>query len=198
MSTLLLPLAAGAFIVATGVRCRRATMAWRSNQALFQQMITADPESYRGYWLSGINAKNNGRFDDGLELLDRAYRFYPRDRQLLTDYTEALLEGGRTARAAAVAQQLMTWPELRGAPNVVALYLNALGRAYGPDSVLRAGGRLFAQAPIATTALYMGLAHELRGERAQAGERYRTALRLAPSDTIVQQRLAAFERSSGR
>ena len=36
------------------------TAVWRSHASLFRQMIIADPEDYRGYWLFGMLERNSG------------------------------------------------------------------------------------------------------------------------------------------
>jgi len=121
--------------------------AWGTHEKLFHQMIVADPAGYRGYWLSGLYAQNNGKPDSALALYGEAYARYRRDRKFLIEYAELLLERGQTARAAEVAGALMSWPDLRRRPEAVSLYLTALGRAYGPDSVRVAQARLASNAP---------------------------------------------------
>jgi hypothetical protein len=177
-------------IVATGLKCLELTGAWQSNEAVFRQMVVADSASYRGYWKLAALEKSRNRMDESLALFDRAYRLYPRDRQLLADYTQVLLEQRQPVRAAAVARGLMAWPEVRRMPNIVALYLDALGQAYGADSVIRAGRALFAHDATPTAALFVGAAHESRGDPAAAEASYRAGLRIAPGDTALRRRLA--------
>lgn len=121
--------------------------AWGSHEKLFRQMIVADSAGYRGYWLLGLYSQNNGRPDSALAFYGDAYARYRRDRKFLVEYAQLLLERGQSARAAEVAGSLMTWPDLRRRPEAVELYLNALGRAYGPDSVRVAQARLATNVP---------------------------------------------------
>ncbi|HEX8944383.1 MAG TPA: hypothetical protein VF785_14700, partial [Gemmatimonadaceae bacterium] len=113
--------------------------AWRSHPALFHQMVAADSASYRGRWLLGLDARSRGDTTAALAWLGQAYALYPRDRQLVIDYSETLMQHGQPREAAAVARRLMDWPELRRTPEAVALYLNSVERGYGPDSAIAAG-----------------------------------------------------------
>jgi hypothetical protein len=123
-------------VIVLAQRTSRAVRPWRSHAALFQQMIVADSASYRGRWLLGLDARSRGDTATALEWLGQAYARYPRDRQLLIDYSETLMRHDQPRQAAAVARGLMDWPELRRRPEAVALYLNALARGYGTDSAL--------------------------------------------------------------
>ena len=181
-------------IVATGLRCIELSRVWQSNEAVFRQMVVADSLSYRGYWKLAALEKSRNRMAESLVLFDRAYRLYPRDRQLLADYAQLLLEQRQPVRAATVARGLMAWPDVRRMPNVVALYLDALGQAYGADSVIQAGRVLFADDRTPTAALFLGAAHEARGEPAAAEASYREGLRASPGDTALRRRLAVLGR----
>ena len=181
-----------AIIAATGARSLRATNVWSSNEAVFRQMIAVDPAGYRGYWKLAAYMKSRNRSDESLTLYERAYRLYPGDRQLAVDYAQALLDQHQASRAATIARALMQWPELRRNPGVVSLYLAALGQAFGADSVIHAGGALFADDRVAMAALFVGAAHESRGEMDAAEANYRAGLRIAPSDTALQRRLEAM------
>jgi hypothetical protein len=181
-----------AIVVATGAKSLRATAVWSSNEAVFRQMIAMDSAGYRGYWQLAGYMKGRNRFDESLSLYDRAYRLFPADRQLAVDFAQELLNQHQPVRAAAVARTVMQWPEVRRNPGVVSLYLAALGQAYGADSVIRAGGVLFATEGVPMAALFVGAAHESRGEVDAAEATYRAGLRVAPSDTGLQRRLAAI------
>jgi tetratricopeptide (TPR) repeat protein len=89
-------------------RSARWSEVWRNHDALFAQMIGADSAGYRGYWLSGLEARSVGRMDDAASLLGRAYAMYPHDKGLAIDYAETLLVVGRSReergeKAAAIA-----------------------------------------------------------------------------------------------
>ena len=119
-----------------------AVRPWRGHNALFHQMIAADSASYRGHWLLGLDARSRGDTTRALESLGEAYRLFPRDRQLLIDYSETLMQHGQPREAAAVARGLMAWPELRRRPEAVSLYLSAVERGYGRDSAMATGRQL--------------------------------------------------------
>lgn len=131
-------------IVVFAVRAARSSEVWRDHSRLFAQMIAADSAGHRGYWLSGLEARYRGRSDEAIAQLARAHALYPRDPALLIDYAETLSQAGETGRAASVAAELMTLPKLRGNPRAVTFYLDALEKAYGPDSVVSAVRRLMA------------------------------------------------------
>jgi hypothetical protein len=119
-----------------------AVRPWRGHNALFHQMIAADSASYRGHWLLGLDARSRGDTTGALESLGEAYRLFPRDRQLLIDYSETLMQHGQPREAAAVARGLMAWPELRRRPEAVSLYLSAVERGYGRDSAMATSRQL--------------------------------------------------------
>jgi len=174
----------------TGIRTAKFATVWRDHPTVFNQMVAADPAGYRGYWLLGMHQRGRGQPDSAITFLSRAYSMYPRDRQLLIDLSETLLERGDARRAASVAGGLMEWSSLRRQPEAVSLYLEAIGRAYGPDSVVAAGERLFAATPSATTALFLGAAQEAKGDRDAAIAAYRRGLQTAPTDSALRAKLA--------
>jgi hypothetical protein len=134
-------LVGGAALLVIGILARhtwREVRPWRSHEALFRQMVAADSASYRGRWLLGLDARSHGDTTVALAWLGEAYARYPRDRQLLIDYSETLMQHGQPREASAVARGLMAWPEMRRSPEAVALYLNAVERGYGADSALAA------------------------------------------------------------
>ncbi|MGH7678946.1 MAG: hypothetical protein ACRENU_10805 [Gemmatimonadaceae bacterium] len=89
----------GVVIGASWSRTARWTEVWRSHDALFSQMITADTAGYRGYWLSGLEARRLGESENALLLLARAHGLYPRDKGLVIDYAQTLLTVGRAREA---------------------------------------------------------------------------------------------------
>ncbi len=189
-ATVALALAVIAFAAA---RSARWTEVWRTHPSVYAQMIVADSANYRGYWFSAVYAGNNGRMDDALPLLARAYDLFPADRGLKLDYSDALLRQGMSRRAAVVALGLMDSPTFRARPRAVAVYLEALGRAFGPDSVVAAGRWIMARTPSSTAALYVGQAHQLRREWTEAARAYREGLRLSPTDSVLAVRLKTLE-----
>jgi hypothetical protein len=188
---------AASAVVATmlAIRTARASEVWRDHSSLFAQMIGSESGAYRGYWLLGLEDRRRGRRSNAIEMFDKAYTEYPGDPGLLMDFSITLYEEGDYRRAASVGAGLMQWPHLRDHPTWVSIYLDALGRAYGPDSVIAVGGRLMAEAPSPKTALFVGFAHETRGDLAGAVQNYRAGLRLSPSDSALRDRLAKTQRT---
>jgi len=181
-------------IVAFGaVRAARWSEAWRTHPSVYAQMIDADSANYRGYWFSAVYAGNNGRLDEALPLLSRAYELFPADRGLKLDFSDALLRQGMSRRAAAVASGLLDSPKFRARPRAVSVYLEGIGRAFGPDSVVTAGRWIMNQTPSATAALFVGQAHQLRREWSKAAEAYREGLRISPTDSVLKVRLKTLE-----
>ena len=118
---------------------------WESHDRLFSYLVMIEPNGYRGHWLHALAERNAGRLDASLEDFAHAFALYPRDRQLTIDYSNTLLVAGRAKEAAAVAAHLMEFADLRTNANAVGLYLDAVAKAYGPDSA-RARMRLLAPA----------------------------------------------------
>jgi tetratricopeptide (TPR) repeat protein len=164
-------------------------LVWRDHATLFKQMIASDNGRYRGYWLLALEARRNGRTDAALGLFARAYALYPRDPALVMDYTITLYEQRQFGRAVPLMRELMTSERARRDPYWPAMYLDILGRAFGPDSVIAAGDRLLAEAPTPRTALFVGYAHELRGDLTGATRIYQQGLELSPADTALAARL---------
>jgi hypothetical protein len=77
------------------------------------------------------------------------------------------------------------------------MYLDVLGRAFGTDSVIAAGQRLMAEAPTAKTALFVGYAHELRGDVGTATRIYQQGLAISPGDSALTTRLRHAEHDGG-
>ena len=158
-------------------------------------MIASDNGGYRGYWLSGLEARRNGRTDAAVALFGRAYSLYPRDPALLMDYTITLYEQHEYHRAVPLIRQLMTWERARRDPYWSAMYLDVLGRSFGTDSVIAAGDRLMAETPTPKAALFVGYAHELRGDLPGAARIYQQGLALSPRDSALSARLRESKRT---
>lgn len=176
-----------------GVLAQRATGAWRSHRAVIEQMIAADPGGYRGHYLLALDLRRGKAADSTAREFANAYRLYARDPQLNFDYARFLLEWQQPAEAALVTRALMDDSRMRNDADAIRIYLEARGRAYGADSVLVAASRLYRRRPDPTSALYLGLAHEARGERAAALLAYRDGLRIAPNDSTLVARTAELE-----
>jgi hypothetical protein len=177
------------------VKTREYTAVWKDQSTLFPYMITVDSAGYRGYQLLAMEMDRVGRTSGALRLYARAYALAPRDRIVAADYAAFLLEHHDAGRALAVAQRLIDdHPDLATNRRAVSLLLNATGAAYGADSVLASAMRLDGRAPSPTAALFIGLAHEARGDRSSARAIYSEALRRTPNDSSLAARLASLDR----
>lgn len=178
-----------ALTLVAAVRTRRFVEVWRDHRSLFAQIVAADSANYRGFWLSGLEARNSGSIPDALTLLGKAHAMYPSDRGLRIDYSETLLHAGRPTQAAEIAAGLLSSPKHRTRPYVVALYLEAVEQAFGADSVTAAATTLMRTAPSPTAALFLGRAYESRGMTDSAAAVYRRGLAMAPGDSALGLRL---------
>ena len=164
---------------------------WRDHPSLFGQIVRADSLNYRGYQLLAIDQENHDRFDEAARLYLRAFALLPYDRTLLTSYGEFLLQARRPRHALAIAQRLFraksVWTDARS----VTLLLNATSAAWGVDSVLAAAQRLDEQAPSARSALFVGMAYDVKGDSAAAQAAYRAGLRRSPEDSALMAHVSA-------
>ena len=186
--------AAVALLIAIGaVRAARWTEVWRSHESVHAQIIAADTANYRGFWYTAVYLGNNGRMEEAFPLVERAFRIYPHDPGLRLDYGDALLRRGAATQAVGTVRPLLALPDYNRRPRMIGVYLDALGRAYGADSVVAAANRLMTDTPSRTAAVFLGTAHEVRGNRPEALAAYRTGLRLAPGDTLLLSRIARLQ-----
>ena len=172
---------------------QRGSAVWRSHRALIDQMIAADPRGYRGHYLLALELRRGQSLDSIAREFATAYALYAQDPQLNYDYARFLLERHRPAEAVLVAEELMDNLRMRRDADAIAVYLETRGQAFGTDSVLSAASRLYRDGPHPTLALYLGLAHEARAERAAALAAYRAGLHLAPGDTVLAAHVASLQ-----
>jgi tetratricopeptide (TPR) repeat protein len=187
---------AAALILAGALRTVRWTEVWRSHESVHAQIIAADSTNYRGFWYTAVYLGNNGRMDAAFPLVERAFGMYSADEGLRLDYADALLRRGDARLAATTVRPLLESGDYSSHDRAVGVYLDALGRIHGPDSVISTARRLMIDAPSRTAALFLGTAYELRSDSAQALDAYRAGLRLVPADSLLRSRIARLE--SGR
>ncbi len=177
------------------VKSREYTTVWKDHSTLFPYMVTVDSASYRGYQLLAMEMDRVGRANGAQRLYAKAYALAPHDRIVAADYAAFLLQRHDARRALSVAQRLIDeHPDLATNRRAVSLLLNATGEAFGADSVLASATRLDARAPSPTAALFMGFAHEARGDRNGARAIYSEGLRRTPGDSSLAARLASLDR----
>jgi tetratricopeptide (TPR) repeat protein len=59
---------------------------WKSLASVWKSLHRDHPESYRAQWLNAVAMWNAGRFDLAERYFELAYRIWPRDSQLLTEW----------------------------------------------------------------------------------------------------------------
>ncbi len=177
------------------VQTRQYSRVWHDHHALFSRMVQVDSLDYRGYQLLAMEAKDERRYDESARLYTTAYALRPSDRTLAAEYAEYLLEMHRPRYAAAIGERLERHRAAWTDPQAVTLYLTATGQAWGADSVLQAAKRLNGRAPSAQTALFIGMALEVKGDFLAAREAYLDGLRYAPTDSALRARVAGHSNS---
>jgi Flp pilus assembly protein TadD len=109
----------------------------------------------------------------------------PTDRQIRFELGQALYTTGRYAEAVATLKPLISNADARSEREFIALYLDASGRAGGPDAVVRAATPLLRSETGAVAALFLGAALEQLGRRTEADSIYALALARSPGDSAL-------------
>jgi tetratricopeptide (TPR) repeat protein len=175
------------------VASTRYAVAWSSHRTLWERLVQASPNEYRGYQLLGIDARDRGDTTRALPLLARAFAMESRDRRGRFEYGQVLYATRRYAQAAEVLAPLLSSGDVRAEPQFVAMYLEAVGRSRGVEGVVREGTRLLRSESAAVAAVYVGAAHEQLGQLAAADSAYEIGLRAAPQDSVLRARRASVE-----
>ena len=132
-------------IVFFAARAARWSGVWRDHPTLYAQMIKADTAGYVGYWYTGMYVGPNVGMTEALRWLEQAYARYPHDRAMKLDYADALLQNGHAGRALPIVRELMAHEKYQRHRRAIEVYLEALGRTHGADSVTVAARRLNVQ-----------------------------------------------------
>jgi tetratricopeptide (TPR) repeat protein len=186
-------LAVALLVARNAVHTARYASVWTSHRTLWEQLVRASPDEYRGYELLGIDATARGDRVRAVTLLARAFTMEPRDRRLRFEYGQALYAAGRYADAASVLAPLLAASEVRRERDFVAMYLDAVGRSRGAEGVVAAGTPLLHGEAAGVAALFVGAAHEQLGGFVAADSAYALGMRAAPADTLLPARRAALE-----
>jgi len=181
-------------IVRDALASARYAVVWSSHRTLWEQLVEVSPNEPRGYQLLGIDAGQRGDTARALPLLARAFAMEPSARRTRFEYGQLLYATGRYPQAAHVLAPLIVNEDVRREPQFVAMYLDAVGRAGGPDAVIAEGRPLLRSESAATAALYVGAAHEQRGRLSAADSVYVAGLRAAPRDSLLLAARASVER----
>lgn len=170
----------------------RYSIAWTSHRALWSRLVEAEPGEHLGYKLLGMDARARGDSARAIRLLTRAMAMAPSDRQARFELGQALYAAARFGEASDAFEPLMHDADARSEPNLVALYLDAVGRSAGARAVTVSAAPLMRAPSARVAALYAGVAFEQLGERTAADSAYAAGLRAAPGDTALDARMTAL------
>jgi tetratricopeptide (TPR) repeat protein len=176
----------------------RYAVAWTSHRTLWARVVDSQPDEHLGYKLLGMDARVRGDTARALALLGRALAMAPSDRQIRFEYGQALYSAQRFRPAAQALAPLMRDTDAQAARELVALYLDAVGRSAGAAAVAREATPLLHGGAASTAALYLGIAQLQLGDRSAADSAFSVGLRRAPSDTALAARRDALRAAAGR
>lgn len=100
-------------LVLLGARTVIRNPVWHDDGSLMRSMVADTPENYRSQWAAASVALAQGDTAFSLDHWRLAYRLWPDDPQLDTDFGEVLLRMGRTDEAIPLLQRaarLHVWP----------------------------------------------------------------------------------------
>ena len=182
-----------ALVVARGaIVSAHYAVAWTSHRTLWERLAETQPNEHLSYKLLGMDARARGDTPRALALLERAFEMAPADRQIRFELGQAQYSAGRFGPAAFTLAPLLRDGDARAEPGFVALYLDAVGRASGPQAVVRAASPLLHSETAPVAALFLGVALEQLGQRAAAESAYVGGLRRSTADSALLARLAAL------
>jgi hypothetical protein len=170
-------------------------IAWTSHRSLWQRLAESQPSEHLSYKLLGMDARARGDTVRALELLEQAFAMAPADRQLRFEVGQALYSAGKFGAAANTLMPLLKDGDARSEPGFIALYLDAVGRAAGPEAVVRAASPLLHSETASVAALFLGVALEQLGRPAAADSAYIAGLKHSSADSALLARRAALHES---
>ncbi|MEO8337094.1 MAG: glycosyltransferase family 39 protein [bacterium] len=168
-------------------------IAWTSHRSLWLRLAESQPNEHLSYKLLGMDARARGDTVRALELLERAFAMAPKDRQLRFEVGQAQYSAHKFGAAASTLAPLLKDGDARGEPGFVALYLDAVGRAAGPEAVVRAASPLLHSETAPVAALFVGVAMEQLGRPSAADSAYALGLTHSPADSALLARRAALK-----
>jgi hypothetical protein len=168
-------------------------IAWTSHRSLWTRLAESQPNEHLSYKLLGMDARARGDTARALELLERAFEMAPTDRQIRFELGQAQYSAHKFGPAAFTLAPLLKDADARDEPGFVALYLDAVGRASGPEAVVRAATTLLHSETAPVAALFIGVAEEQMGHPAAADSAYVAGLKRSPRDSALLARRAALQ-----
>ena len=91
-------------IILLGVRTWVRNPVWDSTETVWASMLRDQPQSYRTQWLYAMQLWQQKRMGDAAARFEFAYRLYPRDGQMITEYANFLMDNGRFDQAVPLAE----------------------------------------------------------------------------------------------
>ena len=167
-------------------------IAWTSHRSLWTRLAESQPNEHLSYKLLGMDARARGDTARALELLERAYAMAPADRQIRFELGQAQYSARKFGPAAFTLAPLLKDGDARAEPGFIALYLDAVGRASGPEAVVRAASALMHSETASVAALFLGVALEQLGRPSAADSAYVAGLARHPGDSALVARRAAL------
>jgi tetratricopeptide (TPR) repeat protein len=172
----LLQLALAAVVLALGARTWIRNPDWASTSAVFTSIARDHPESYRAQWALAAQRQTAGdRFMAHMHF-EAAYRIYPYNSELLTEYANFLLIQKRYARAVELLETANRMhPRIMRTASMLAYAYLAAGRFTDALPVIHRVDQL--GAPKASTMPMWAYAYERLGWPNRAAGAWRVALR---------------------
>ncbi len=174
-----------------GVRTAIRNPDWDSLSSVWKSLNRDHPESYRAQWLNALSMWGQGRHDLAERYFQIAYRIWPRDSQLLTEWGNFYLGQGKWDQAIALLEQSrdMTPFVPRTQEYLAFAYLYA-GRH--EDALVTAqhaaqmpGGHRSISLPV------LAAAHEMLGQYDEAVEAWERVVRLKSADLWLNRAMLA-------
>ena len=174
--------AALALLVILAILTTKQVATWRDNESLYKQVLAVDPDNHLALSVLGALLTQQGRVDEGTELLDRAYRSSP---ALLAGVhlqagNQLALDGKREAALAYYRKALRFEPGNRDALTAVARLQGAAPGAGAAPSHSGTGLNVDAVEAEAASWFRSGNAYAGEGDCERAVDCYREAVRLKP------------------
>jgi tetratricopeptide (TPR) repeat protein len=192
-----IPAVCALWLVAVSVQTRVQLMQWRSDRALWTDLLRYDPNSWFAHNnLGGIDLEA-GQIPSALAHLEQANRMRPGEAQVLTNLGDAYAALGKNNRAAEYYREAMrAEPKYLKAPIQLATLLQKTGKILEAMEGYRA---VLREAPNSVSANYnLGLLLAGREDYQNAIAHYETALGTRPDDPQIHDALATALARSGQ
>lgn len=170
-------------------------------EAIYQQLLRADPSNPEALYLSGIMAFQRNDLSLAAELMGQAARFLPANAEVAINRSEVLRRLDRREEARDVLRQaaLLAEPENRQAASAIWYQLGILVRDSDVLSAVEAFKRAASLAPdSAETHNNLAVLQQQTGELAESVESFRRALQIRPQHVETALNLGLALGNAGR